>query len=276
MYTSAKDLSTLGIAIMNSTLLRPATTRRWLKPVAYTPDLLAAIGIPFGLRRMQIDPARQPHRTVTSFNKAGSTRWWSGMTSLIPDWGLGFVVLLAGDIGTINTFGVAEFLAQYIVPAYEAAVREEADKVYSGVYITEEENLNSTLTITTTPGKPGLGISRWISNGTNIIPIAYMLQQGTTTPALAPTARLYWTNVEQTAPDGSRRQSFKATFEDEAYPPLEKPNLYVSDCITWMGQTGVTYAAQALDQFVFNLDVKGSVIDVENLALRVKLKKVMD
>lgn len=274
MYSSAHDIAALGIAIMNSTLLPPATTRRWLKPTAYTPDVLAAIGMPFGLRRMQIDGPRQPHRTVTSFNKGGATRTWSGMVSIIPDWGVGMVVLLSGDIATINTFGVAEFLAQYLVPAYDAAAREEADAIYSGNYVAETPGVNSSLTITTDPAKAGMGVGPWISNGVDMVSLAYMLQSGQTTPAVAPTVRLYWTQLEKVLPDGGKRQSFKAVFEDEAHQPMATPARYVSDCVAWMGQTGVTYAAQALDHFVFEMNPQGKVVAVENLALRVRLKKV--
>lgn len=54
MYASPGDLSALGRAIMRSKILKPAMTRRWLKPVAYTSDPLAAVGSPWGIRQLNI------------------------------------------------------------------------------------------------------------------------------------------------------------------------------------------------------------------------------
>lgn len=55
MYTSAGDLSSLGRAILRSTLLKPAMTRRWLKPTSFSSDPMAAVGIPWGIRRIQLE-----------------------------------------------------------------------------------------------------------------------------------------------------------------------------------------------------------------------------
>jgi hypothetical protein len=54
MYTSSGDLSSLGRAILRSTLLKPAMTRRWLKPVSFSSDPKAAVGMPWGIRRIEL------------------------------------------------------------------------------------------------------------------------------------------------------------------------------------------------------------------------------
>lgn len=54
MFTSAGDMSSLGRAIMRSTLLKPAVTRRWLKPFAFTSDHKSLVGMPWGVRQINI------------------------------------------------------------------------------------------------------------------------------------------------------------------------------------------------------------------------------
>lgn len=54
MYTSAGDMSTLGRAILRSTLLKPAVTRRWLKPSVFTSDPKSTVGMPWGIRQLDI------------------------------------------------------------------------------------------------------------------------------------------------------------------------------------------------------------------------------
>lgn len=54
MYTSAGDMSSLGRAIIQSTLLQPAVTRRWLKPSVFTSDPKSAVGMPWGIRQLDI------------------------------------------------------------------------------------------------------------------------------------------------------------------------------------------------------------------------------
>ena len=58
MYTSAGDLSSLGRAILRSTLIKPAMTRRWLKPVSFSSDPNAGVGMPWGIRRIELEKSQ--------------------------------------------------------------------------------------------------------------------------------------------------------------------------------------------------------------------------
>jgi len=65
MFTSSTDLSNLGRAILRSTLLKPAMTRRWMKPFSFTSDPKAMVGMPWGVRRLELvastqSPSSQP------------------------------------------------------------------------------------------------------------------------------------------------------------------------------------------------------------------------
>ena len=46
-YSTPRELSSIGRSILSSTLLSPALTRRWLKPVARTADPNLSLGSPF-------------------------------------------------------------------------------------------------------------------------------------------------------------------------------------------------------------------------------------
>lgn len=293
MFSSANDISTLGLAILGSRLIKPSLTRRWLQPTAYTADIRAAVGIPWGLRRIPLSDTN-PHRTITSFNKGGEIRHYGAILSLLPDWDIGFTILRAGNDTGGSGFGFADLIGASLIPAFDAATRRSADALYSGEYAAREEGgggggdgdggsgedgggvpaLNSSLVVSTDPSKPGLGVGPWISNGINMMNVVLQLQSGNPYAAVAPAARLYWTGLETVADDGSRRQSFKAVFEDEGLPFPNKTGMFSTTCAAWLSQSGVTYGSLPLDEFVFEVNPEGKVVSVENLALRAKLYKI--
>jgi hypothetical protein len=273
MLSSAADISALGLAILKSTLLRPSLTRRWLKPTAFTSDPVAAIGMPWGLRRIPLSTTNS-RRTLTAFSKAGSLKGYTTLLTILPDFNLGFSIMLAGDGTRSLGFDFADLLGASIIPAYDTVARDEANTHYCGTYhLAGQPGLNSSLTVTTDPEKPGLGVGPWISNGTDMVDWAYRLQVGSDTPGVSPAVRLYYTGLETPTPSGGKRQAFKAVFEEVAFPAVEGRR-FATDCAAWLGVTGVTYGALPLDEFIFEVDSSGKAIAVENLALRVRLDKV--
>jgi hypothetical protein len=276
MYASANDLSTIGRAILSSKLIKPSLTRRWLNPVTYTADVLASVGAPWGVRRIQYQKATQPHRTLSVFTKAGTFRRYTAFLTLLRDFNLGFTIMMAGTPALSNFYG-ADLIGAALIPAYDAVARDEADKTYSGTYMARSMSTNgtagdSTLTISTDPNKPGLGIGPWTSNGANMLDLAIKLQSGSDTNPLKPEARLYYTQLDSKT-SGGTRQSWKAVFEDTGGPAAGQ-QLWSTDCGSWVGVTGITYGSLPLDEFIFNIDGSGDVISVDNLALRQTYFKV--
>ncbi|KAH7349021.1 beta-lactamase/transpeptidase-like protein [Pyrenochaeta sp. MPI-SDFR-AT-0127] len=267
IYSSANDLSTLGRAIISSKIIKPSLTRRWLNPVTFSSDLLASIGAPWGVRRIQLDKANSPHRTLTVFTKAGTFRKYTAFITLLKDFNLGFTIMMANP--ALNNFLGADLLGNSLIPAYNAVARSEADSLYSGTYMSIDGK--SELTISTDRYKPGLGVGPWISNGTDMVEMAFRMQAGSTVKPLNAETRLYYTQLESKTSRG-KRQAWKAVFEDTGGPPAGQ-QLFSTDCGSWVGITGVTYGALPLDEFIFNLDHSGKVVSVENLALRKKLYK---
>jgi hypothetical protein len=208
-------------------------------------------------------------RTVDAYNKAGQVGYYASLLNLLPDYDVGFSILIGGPSipGNMN-FNLADIIGEQLLPALEAAAREQADAAYTGFYY--DEAANSTMRLTTQSDRPGLGIDQWTSNGTDMAYVAVALQDGYT--PVQPTIRLYPTGLETTRANGSKRVAFKATFEDLQAP--SRPNsMFSTDCGSWVTLTAVTYGSMPLDQFAFEIDAKGKVVSVEPIALRAKLQK---
>jgi hypothetical protein len=191
MYSSANDLSTVGRAILSSKLIKPALTRRWLNPSSFSSELIASIGAPWGVRRVQLDPFRQPHRTLSLFTKAGTFRKYTAFITLLKDFQLGFTIMMSNS--AIKNFQGADLIGASLIGAYDTVARMEANAIYSGTYTAN--NGTSWMTISTDPSKPGLGVGPWISNGVDMVSTAYKLQSGIPGPLIRPEVRLYYTQL---------------------------------------------------------------------------------
>jgi len=268
MYSSVADISALGRSIMRSDLLSPVLTRRWLKPASMSSELIAGVGYPWGVRRVTV-PYANGKRVVDAFNKAGRIGYYASLLVLLPDYDVGFSVLIAGDDIPGNTnFNLADILGAQLVPALEAAAREQAEATFSGDYV--DEAGRSWLRLTTQADRPGLGVENWVSNMTDMQTIAVVMQGGYA--PVAPSVRLYPTGLETVRADGSRKVAFKAVFEDLNLP-ARTGAMFSTDCGTWVSFTGVTYGTLPLDQFVFEVDARGSVLSIESLGLRSVMKR---
>ena len=212
-----------------------------------------------------MDPDR-PYELLTAYNKAGSIGAYSSLIALLPELGIGFSVLVAGDLALSN-WVLADTLGDSILPAVQQAVREEAQANYAGNY--SSSALNSSVVITTDASKPGLGISSWISNGTDMMTVSNLLLTSSTSANFS--ARLYPTDLQVTAPDGSKQVVLKAIFEDLA--AQAKDSRFTAGCGTWIGPTAFVYGGMALDEFIFTLDPSGRAVSVQISALRLSMNR---
>ncbi|KAI0514705.1 beta-lactamase/transpeptidase-like protein [Xylaria bambusicola] len=285
MYSSISDLSRLGRAIFRSTILSPAQTRRWLKPVATTSDLSEGLSYPFGYRRIPLGTATShaglTHRIVDSYNKAGSINKYASLLILLPDYAVGFAALLAGDWPGNANWDMADVIGPILLPALESAAREQAEGIFSGTYTAS--HVNSSLVFSTDPEKPGLGLEKWISNGTDMIPVAGTYTLGSSSRA---SIRLFPTGLETTSiptnenENGSEKKkkkkiAFKAMIET-ADKKDHSNSMFSTNCGTWVSQTVAVYADYPLDQFVFTVAVaedggEEEAESVMSLALRTAL-----
>lgn len=268
MYSSVGDLSRLGRAIFRHTLLPPAQTRRWLKPTALTADIQEGVSSPWGVRRI---PLSDGSRVVDAYSKAGSINVYMSLLVLLPDYDVGITALLAGGWPGNSNWDIADTIGSVLLPALEEAAREQADATYAGTYTPSGSSLNSTLVLSTDPSRPGLGIDKWVSNGTDMIPIAvrYTLNYNVTAPMI----RIYPTGLEtKPGDDGTKKVAFKAVVENLDAPD-HSGDMFSTNCGSWVSQTTAVYADMPLDQFVFTVGGDGIAVGVEPLALRATLMK---
>ncbi|KAI0144405.1 beta-lactamase/transpeptidase-like protein [Xylariaceae sp. FL1272] len=275
VYASVSDLSTMGRAILQSTLLPPALTRRWLRPVTFSSDPVSSVGSPWGVRRLPL-PTNSSYQFATTFNKLGSMGKYSALLAVIPDFDIGFAVMGAGELPAALMLSIADTLSNTYLPTVLAVARAQADATYTGSYryMSSNTTLNSSITISVDASHPGLGVSSWISNGTDLMKISVALGQNITQgywKDIQPSIRLYPTGLWDATADGGKRVGFKAVFEDLSTPNASYP--FTTDCTTWIRVAGVVYGSQPLDSFVFDFAANGTVVAMENAALRIRLEK---
>ncbi|ETS73636.1 hypothetical protein PFICI_14582 [Pestalotiopsis fici W106-1] len=276
MYSTAADLSKLGRAILNYKQLSPAVTKRWLKPFSFSSDPRASVGAPWGVRRIPLGPE---YRETTGYNKAGGIGSYMAAFILIPDYDIGFSIMIAGDIPGNTNWNIADIMGNVMVPAVTAAAKSQAATKFNGVYTAPanvtnggklNRPLNSTITIAT-DGKPGLSVDRWISNGTDFRNNVVALQL-TYQPTI-PSIRLYPGGLYTDEADGGKAIKFKAIFEDLAVGQ-QVDKMFSTDCGSWVGVESVLYASTSADDLIFHQNAAGAVTGIEIPSLRITLPKV--
>ncbi|KAK5634062.1 hypothetical protein RRF57_009776 [Xylaria bambusicola] len=282
VYTSVGDLSEIGRAILSYKLLDPVITRRWLKPFSFSTDPHASVGAPdkcCGPAVPLDHGVQQSGRIICIVTPltAGAVRYQTRFVlyanprpSIVPDYDIGMSVLLAGELPPNANFNLLDIVGEVLIPAVEQAARAEADAAFSGRYaFANMRQRNSSMTIKT-DGEPGLGVSQWISNGTDFLWMSTVLQNGYL--PLVPRVRLYPTGLESPSANGTKRVVFKAVFED-ANQPSQAKAMFSTDCATWINVASVIYGSAAMDELIFEVDSKGKAISITSPSLRVTLDK---
>lgn len=258
LYSSPKDMSTLGRAILNSTLLPPALTRRWMKPASHTSSLTYAVGAPWEIFSFQ-----EQGRVIDLYTKEGDVGNYSAMLALSPDHNVGFTILAAG---VDKVASLSDVVASAIIPALEQAGKEQADKTFGGTYSSSgDSKLNSSITITT-DGGPGLKVECWISNSTDMFELIMPLVGA---PQLSDVSvRLYPTGLKSPS-----QVSFRAVIQSLS-SSSSSIGPFTRSCSTWETVDTFHYGNVGVDEFVFQLDqTTGEAVSVSPRALRVSLSE---
>lgn len=263
-YSTPSDVTSLGRSILTSSLLKSALTRRWLKPHSLLSSPLGAVGAPWEIHRLQLSPNS---RLVDLYTKAGDFAGYASHLVLIPDWDVGFTVLAAGPNATPNVAVLAAIVADEFLPAIENAAREEAEAAFSGSYASVDASLNSSMTLSTSLSKPGLGITSWISNGTNLLDASSSI-------IAAPEFRLYPSGLSRELNDGSSVVGWRVVGED--LTGEADPGPFGLACDTWEMMDSKYWGEVASDEVWIRIDRNGTAVSVEPKALRVILEKIGD
>ncbi|OJK03391.1 hypothetical protein ASPACDRAFT_49592 [Aspergillus aculeatus ATCC 16872] len=240
LYSSTKDVATLGRAILDSRLLSSSLTRRWLKPASHTSSLDLAVGAPWEIYSFPSS------RVVDLYAKAGDLGSYSSMLALSPDHKVGFTILIAGTNTHWTAAYLSDLLANSLLPALDEAAKEEAIPRFVGSYFAR--NSSSSLTINTDDG-PGLKVETWFDEGNDMFNTLSLLLGASITDL---SVRLYPTGLK--APG---RVPFRAVFRDLS-----------------LGVDGIGPFSRACPTlFVFDVDKQGKAVAVEARGVRMILIK---
>lgn len=265
VYSTIKDLAKFGLSILNSTLLSPQETRKWLKPISHTASLRLSVGRPWEIFRIT-HPIND--RVSDLYTKEGDSSYFSSYLILSPDHGAGFSILIAGNASTaIANTAIADILTSTVIPALESQAAAEAAQKLAGTYISTSSNLNSSVTLSVEPSRgAGLLVTSWISNGTDMF--SWLPLQAGDELSLFPTDL-------RSAPVGQAGQvAFRGTFGFSDYKI--DVGIFVDQITTnsaWEDVDTAIYGGASLDLFVFDVDAKGNAITVTPAATRAKLQK---
>ncbi|KAJ7588107.1 putative beta-lactamase [Mycena floridula] len=254
MFSSLSDISKMGRAILNSTLLTPVQTRRWFKPHSHTASLTYSVGAPWEIQRLVLP---SENRVVDVYTKNGDLGAYFSFFALIPEYNVGFAGLGAGAGGPLDIILISTLVGELFIPALEDAARAEGDTRFSGTYTAV--GLNSSISLSTEPGKPGFGITSWISNGTDMMQVALV--------PLPFTVRLYATNLVS-----ATSHAFRAVYEHPTNSTSSQVP-FQDSCVSWGGIDSPTYGVIGIDDFVFTLGEDGSAVSLEPRFLRVSLQR---
>ena len=211
IFTSAHDLSIFLRSILaafpygtdhdsspNKYSLLPAEKiREWLTPSGFTGGK-SLLGRPWEIKRKKY-PGCHGERPVTLYSKAGGGTGYNAAITIVPEYGIGITVLVAGDGGTFRADNrrwsyhwspIRRMLLEEtgLLQAIEQAAYEETEREYLGEYLfnsfiidgddgmglpysrtkIQPEPIFSGIELIRDHG-PGLRIKRWISNGTDFL-----------------------------------------------------------------------------------------------------------
>ncbi|KAL8993458.1 MAG: hypothetical protein Q9169_006327 [Polycauliona sp. 2 TL-2023] len=264
VFSTTNDLAKWGIALLNSTLLPPEQTRRWMKPTSFTANLQYAVGRPWEIYRY----VHEPSGLVTDiYTKSGDSGAYGAYIVLLPDFNAGFSGLTTSSLperGLVTPL-LADIVAEAVIPALLAQAEMEAKANFAGTYTaSDDEGLNSTVTVElncTDGAKPGLVLTSFVSNGTDVI--ATGIFGGRKPIRLLPTIQ----------DEGTGRVAFRTS-------PVRSgtgvPGLFsglLGEAFDWVAGDSGTYGGLALGLFVFELGEGGRAESVEAKGWRVTLER---
>ncbi|EGX43887.1 hypothetical protein AOL_s00210g334 [Orbilia oligospora ATCC 24927] len=283
LYSSINDLSALALSILNKSLLPHSTLRKWLKPTSSTPNLQYSVGLPWEIyRTTNLTPAH-PH-TIDIYAKDGGAYGYVSRIGIIDQYGVGFVVLTAGD--TEALYPIAEATVAMLIPAVEEAARSEATK-YTGLFGGNEGNEGVLANFTIDNG-PGVKLESLVRNGSDILEAIAIIweSQKVSLGPLSKDFRIYPMEVSTSQGHSSHRiikEDWRIAMEvtgeigSDKKSELPSAGAFAKGCNTWQTYDLLQYGGQPIDRIVFWLNgTTREVVGVEVPFLRSGVLKQLE
>ena len=283
IYSSSRDMVKLGQSILSNTQLSPASTRKWLKPWAHTAVWQQAVGLAWEIARWPVDD-----RIVDVYTKQGDLgmfRLFSHMTkrnpltsspglyhsrfAIIPDYDVGDILLTAGTGNAPAQSALFETVLTDLLPGLDATARSQAEINLAGTYASSNPEANTTLTLATEPSTPGLRLTSFTSNSSDVLHTLFAGLRKSPNPDV----RLYPTELVRKNDNGTQTRKYNAVINSV---DVKYPNSLIEalNCVDWQIVDSTAYGAIGIDEVWIETDGSGKAVGVEVRAFGAKMERV--
>lgn len=118
---------------------------------------------------------------------------------------------------------------------------------------------------------PGLAVTSWIENGTDILALIGTFRGATAESGKQPSIRLYPTELRTTNNSVVTQTGWRAVYE--ALPKTPNPGVFSTNCFSWAVVDAPIYGGIGADEWLFNMSENGEAVSVEPRMLQNELQK---
>ncbi|KAJ4150917.1 hypothetical protein LMH87_011644 [Akanthomyces muscarius] len=260
LVSSVADLCRLARAILSRTApaLSPAQTRQWLKPASFAGGMTSAVGMPWEIRRHANLTGAHPH-PVTVYAKSGAAPLYRSHFALVDEYGLGIVVLTAGDMDAVTH--IYDAALSVLVSAADSVTREHARAEYAQEFTgCGSGNANNTVKARLTLDEDSLVLSAMSRGNADILAgwlKVFNESLGAFGPKISDTVRLFPTDLSENVAMDDGEVGVKEVWR--LWPDLAAPavvdlpgsGLDKDDCLGWTLGDWIHYGGEPLDRVIF-------------------------
>jgi hypothetical protein len=285
LVSTLSDLSSFVHSILTYTIFdTPAAVREWLQPRSFAGSQHSFFGMPWEIYRPPpeavfpgYDSATETGgHTLTIYTKDGAAYGYRSRISMIDEYGVGLVILAAGDSTAVTAINDA--MLGILIPAIDAAAREQTKALgYAGTFVNSCDGVLFSAKLVL-DGK-SLVLSSLTRNGKDMISALvqiFSVTYGGLIPNYHPGSllRLYPAEVSQTTVVGGRivtREDWRFVWDVSRVVDTDLPGKGISsyDCLAWEAVDWIYYGRESVDRVVFVKDTgTGEVLWLEVPFLR--------
>lgn len=271
VFSTTNDIAKLGISILNSALLSPDQTRKWMKPTTFTAGMEFAHGMGWEIYRYT---DKKTGHVTDLYTKLGDSGNYASYLVLVPDYGFGFSILSGSGIADQSQRSaavhlLADLISESILPALRDQAAVETKRNYEGVYTGHGANgTTSTLSLkfNDTEGAGfGLTLTGLVNDGHDMLHYFRTVLSG---EQLLGDEQLVL--APSTIDEKKKQRGFVVT---PVVADLDYTGLFSKQFATnyeWLSNNGVTYGGQAFGNFYIDVDDNGRAVAVSPAVLRGK------
>jgi hypothetical protein len=189
--------------------------------------------------------------------------------AIIPDYDIGVLVFTAGSGDAPAQSALFETVLTDLIPGLDATTRSQAETNLAGTYASSDPKVNTTLTLTTEPSLPGLKLTAFTSNSSDVLHTLFAGLRKSPNPDV----RLYPTELVRKNANGTETRKYNAVINSS---DVEYPDSLIEalNCVSWQMLDATVYGAIGIDEIWIETDGSGKAVGVEMRAFGAKMERV--